>query len=103
MTDSEGTPQETEIGPEPSAGEAATNVDLVDQEAPSAGEATEATADGDLEAKKKGLTAGYQIEGEKAGADDYQTRLEKFDNVDTPVPVVSLPVETPNQEKSAEV
>jgi len=98
MTDPEPTPQETELGPETSAGEATVTVN-VDQEAPST---EEATADIDPEAAKKGLTADYQIEGEKAGADDYQTRLEKFDNVDTPVPVVSLPVKTPSQEKSDE-
>ena len=84
MTDPEGTPQETELTPESSTGEATAT--------------DEATTKVDQEAKEKGLTADYQIAGEKAGAADYQTRLEEFDNVESPVPVVSLPVKTPNTE-----
>jgi len=37
------------------------------------------------------------------GAADYQSRLEKLDNVETPVPVVTLPVKTPSTEKSGEI
>ncbi len=90
MTDPEGTPQETELDPESSADEATADVN------------PEAEAKGLQEAEKKGLTADYQIEGEKAAAADYQTRLEEFDNVETPVPVVELPVKTPSLEKSDE-
>jgi hypothetical protein len=103
MTDSEGTPQETELGPESSTGEpeSSTGEATADTEAP-AYVKPEAEEKGLQEAEKKGLTADYQIAGEKAGAADYQTRLEKFDNVETPVPVVSLPVTTPSSEKSDE-
>jgi hypothetical protein len=94
MTDPEGTPQETELDPESSTGEV-TEV--------TAGVNPEAEKKGSEEAKKKGLTADYQIEGERWGAADYQSRLEKFDNVETPVPVVTLPVKTPSIEKSDEV
>ncbi len=90
MTDAEGTPQETEIPPESSTGEETTTVN------------PEADKRGLQEAEKKGLTADYQIEGEKAGAADYQARLEEFDNVETPVPVESLPVKTPSREQSDE-
>jgi hypothetical protein len=84
MTDPESTPQEAELTPEPPADEATAT--------------DEATTEVDQEAKEKGLTADYQIAGEKAGAADYQTRLEEFDNVESPVPVVSLPVKNPNAE-----
>ncbi|MGH3839471.1 MAG: hypothetical protein ACRDSF_27795 [Pseudonocardiaceae bacterium] len=90
MTDPEGTPQETELAPESSPGE-----ETIDAN-------PEAETRGLQEAERKGLTADYQIEGEKAGAADYQTRLEEFDNVETPVPVESLPVKTPSLEKGDE-
>ncbi|HEV7452298.1 MAG TPA: hypothetical protein VGO16_13110 [Pseudonocardiaceae bacterium] len=96
MTDPEGTPQETESMPQETEHDRESSTD----------EATatdEATVDVNQEAEKKGLTADYQIEGEKAAAADYQTRLEEFDNVESPVSVVTLPVKTPNQEKSDEV
>lgn len=97
MTDSEGTPQETKLDPESSTDKATATDEAT------ADSSKEADKKGLEEADKKGLTADYQIEGEKAGAVDYQTRLEEFDDVKSPVPVVSLPVETPNQEKSDEV
>lgn len=90
MTDSEGTPQETELDLESSTGEATADVN------------PETAKRGLEEAERKGLTADYQIAGEKGGAADYQTRLEEFDNVETPVPVESLPVKTPSMEKSDE-
>lgn len=91
MTDPEGTPQEAELDPQPPADEATA---VVNQEA---------AKKGLEEAERKGLTADYQIAGEKAGAADYQTRLEEFNNVESPVPVVKLPVKTPSLEKSGEV
>jgi hypothetical protein len=91
MTNPEGTPQETEPDSESSADEVTAGVN------------PEAEKKGSEEAEKKGLTADYQIEGEKMGAADYRSRLEKFDNVETPVPVVALPVKTPSAEKSGEV
>jgi hypothetical protein len=90
MTDPEGTPQETEPDLESSTDEVTADVN------------PEAEKKGAEEAEKKGLTADYQIEGEKMGAADYQSRLEKFDNVETTVPVVTLPVKTPSVEKSGE-
>jgi len=84
MTDPESTPQETELTPESPTDEMTAT--------------DEATTEVDQEAKKKGLTADYQIAGEKAAAADYQARLEEFDNVESPVAVVSLPVKTPNAE-----
>lgn len=90
MTDPEGTPQETELDPESSTDEAPAYVN------------PDAEEKGSLEAEKKGLTADYQIEGEKAAAAEYQTRVEEFDKARTPVPVVSLPVKTPSLEKSDE-
>ena len=116
MANSEGTLQEeTELSPESSTGEATANVSPEAESSteateaePSTGEETAADVGTDAEkrglqeAEKKGLTDDYQIEGEKAGAADYQTRLEEFDNVETPVPVVSLPVQTPSSEKSGE-
>ncbi|MGH3887495.1 MAG: hypothetical protein ACRDSZ_13160 [Pseudonocardiaceae bacterium] len=90
MTAPEDTPQETELDPESSADETIVDVN------------PETAEKGAQEAAEKGLTADYQIEGEKAAAADYQTRLEAFDNVETPVSVVSLPVETPSSEESDE-
>jgi len=84
MTEPESTSQETEHTPEPPTDEATAT--------------DETTTEVDPEAKQKGLTADYQIAGEKAGAADYQARLEEFDNVDSPVPVVSLPVKTSHTE-----
>ena len=49
---------------------------------------------------KKGATADYQAAGEEKAAADYQTRLEEFDNVEASVPVVSLPVESRELDKS---
>lgn len=91
MTDPEGTPQETELNPGPAIDEAMT---VVNQEA---------AKKGAEEAERKGLTADYQIAGEKAGAADYQARVAEFNNVESPVPVVTLPVKTPSLEKSGDV
>jgi len=87
--ETEGTPQETEHDPESSTGEATAT--------------DETTADVNREAEEKGLTADYQIEGEKKATADYQTRLEEFDNVESPVAVATLPVKTPDREESDEV
>jgi hypothetical protein len=90
MTDPEGTPHETELHPEPSTDEVTVDVNQ------------EAEKNGSEEAGEKGLTADYQVEGEEMGAVDYQERMEQFDNVETPVPVVTLPVKTPSVEKRGE-
>jgi hypothetical protein len=90
MTDPAGTPAETTPDPDPSTDEAILDVN------------PETEKKGMQEAKEKGLTADYQVAGEKAGAADYQARIEAFDNVETPVPVVSLPVKTPSSETSDE-
>ncbi|MGH3775800.1 MAG: hypothetical protein ACRDRR_08685 [Pseudonocardiaceae bacterium] len=90
MTDPEGTPRATEPYPEPSTEEETVDVN------------PEAAERGLQEAERKGLTADYQVAGEKAAAADYQARLEEFDNVETPVPVESLPVKTPSLENSDE-
>lgn len=106
MTDPEGTPQETELEPEYSTDEATPDEATPDYPTvdanPTVDVNPEAEKKGLQEAEEKGLTADYQIAGEKTAAADYQTRLEAFDNVETPVPVVSLPVKTPSQEKSDE-
>jgi len=91
MTDPEGAPLESELDPDSSTGEVTADVN------------PEAEKKGSEEAEKKGLTADYQIEGEKLGAADYQSRLEKFDNVETSAPAVTLPVNTPGAEKGDEV
>lgn len=91
MTEPEGTPQKTELDPEPATGETTVGVNQ------------EAEKRGLEEAARKGLAADYQIAGEKAGAADYQTRVEEFNNVESPVPVVTLPVKTPSLEKSGDV
>lgn len=90
MSDPEGTPQEIEPDPGSAAGEVTADVN------------PEAAKKGWEEAGRKGLTAEYQIAGEKAGAADYQTRVEEFNNAESPVPVVTLPVKTPSMEKSGE-
>jgi hypothetical protein len=80
MTEPEGTPQDAELDTKSSTDEPTADVN------PAAGE--------------EGTTADYQEEGEEKAAADYQTRLEEFDNVETSVPVVSLPVESRELDKS---
>ncbi len=80
MTESEGTPQDAELDPESST--------------------EEATVDVNQEAGEEGVAADYQEEGEEKATADYQTRLEEFDNVESSVPVVALPVESRDLDKS---
>ncbi|MGQ0716774.1 MAG: hypothetical protein ACT4NP_05540 [Pseudonocardiales bacterium] len=102
MTDPEGTQQETELEAESSTEEAESSTGEATVDASSFDVNPEAEKIGLQHAEEKGLTADYQIEGEKAAAADYQTRLDAFDNVETPVPVESLPVKTPDREESDE-
>jgi hypothetical protein len=74
MPESEGTPQDVDLDPKSST--------------------DEPTAVVNEEAGSEGATADYQEEGKEKAAADYQTRLKEFDNVETSVPVVSLPVES---------
>jgi hypothetical protein len=78
MTEPEGTPQDTELAPEPPT-DKATN-----QEA----------------GKEEGGAADYQEAAQEGPTEDYQTRIEKFDEVDASVPVVSLPVKSSDLDKS---
>jgi hypothetical protein len=80
MTEPEGTPQDTEFDPKSSTDEPTAEVD-------------EATGE-------EGTTADYQEEAEEKAAADYQERMEEFDSVETSVPVVSVPVETRELDKS---
>jgi hypothetical protein len=80
MTESEGTPQDTKLDPEPSTDEATADVNQ-------GGE------------KEEGSAADYQEAAEEGPTDDYQTRMEKFDEVDASVPVVSMPVESSDLDK----
>ncbi len=80
MTEPEGTPQGAELDPKSST--------------------DEATADVNQAAGEEGVTADYQEEAEEKASADYQTRLEEFDNVGSPVPVVSSPVESHDLDKS---
>jgi hypothetical protein len=91
MTESEGTPQDADLAPESSTDEPTADVNQA------AGE-QETTAD--QATGEAGATADYQEEGEEKAAADYQTRLEDWDNVEASVPVVSLPVETRELDKS---
>jgi hypothetical protein len=80
MTEPEGTPQDTELDPKSSTDEPTAEVD-------------EATGE-------EGTTADYQEEAEEKAAADYQERMEEFDSVETSVPVVSVPVESRELDKS---
>lgn len=102
MTDPGGTSQEAELEPESSTGEPESSTGEPTVDVSPFDVNPEAEKKGLEQAEEKGLTEDYQIEGEKAGAADYQTRLEAFDNVETPVPVESLPVKTPSREESDE-
>jgi hypothetical protein len=80
MTEPEGTPQDTELDPKSSTDEPTADVN-------------EATGE-------EGTTADYQEEAEEKAAADYQERMAEFDNVETSVPVVSVPVESRELDKS---
>jgi hypothetical protein len=80
MSEPEGTPQDADLDPKSST--------------------DEPTAEVNQAAGEEGATADYQKEGEKKAAADYQTRLKEFDNVEASVPVVSLPVESRELDKS---
>jgi hypothetical protein len=80
MTEPEGTPQDTELDPKSSTDEPTAEVD-------------EATGEEET-------TADYQEEAEEKAAADYQERMEEFDSVETSVPVVSVPVESRELDKS---
>ena len=81
MTEPQGTPQDTELAPEPPT--------------------DEATADVKQEAgKEEDGAADYQEAAQEGPTEDYQTRLEKFDEVDASVPVVTLPVKSGDLDKS---
>ena len=78
MTEPEGTVQDAELDPESSTDEGAADSDKGAVEEP----------------------ADYQKEAEETATDDYQARMEKFDEVDASVPVVSLPVKSSELDKS---
>jgi hypothetical protein len=80
MTEPEGTPQDTELDPKSST--------------------DEPTADANEATGEEGTTADYQEEAEEKAAADYQERMAEFDNVETSVPVVSVPVESRELDKS---
>ena len=81
MTEPESTPQDTELAPEPPTDEETADVN---QE----------------EGTEEGAAADYQKAAQEGPTDNYQTRLEKFDEVDASVPVVSLPVKSGDLDKS---
>jgi hypothetical protein len=80
MTEPKGTPQDTELDPKSST--------------------DEATADVNQATGEEGMTPDYQEEAEEKAGADYQARMEEFDNVEASVPVVSLPVESRELDKS---
>jgi hypothetical protein len=73
MTEPEGAPQDTDLAQEPST--------------------DEATADDNQQAGEE-EGADYQEEAKEGPTDDYQTRMEKFEEVEASVPVTSVPVES---------
>lgn len=94
MTEPGGTPQDAELPPESSTDEATAGVN---QEA--AGEEG-VGAEPQEAGEEEGVGADYQEEAKEAVTEDYQARMEKFDDVEASVPVVSLPVKTRDMEKS---
>ncbi|MGH3767833.1 MAG: hypothetical protein ACRDS0_06180 [Pseudonocardiaceae bacterium] len=80
MTEPEGTAQGAGLDSKPSTDEPAADINPVTPEAET--------------------TAEYQEEVEEKAAADYQTRLEEWDNVESSVPVASLPVESRELDKS---
>lgn len=84
MTEPEDTAQDTELDPEPSTEEGTADVNQ------GAGE----------EEGEEGKATGYQEAAEELMTADYQTRMEKFDEADTSVPVVSVPVKSSDPAKS---
>ena len=91
MTESEANPQDTDLEPKSSTEESTADVSQA---------ADEPTADVSEGGEEEEATPNYQEEGEEKAAADYQTRLEEWDNVESSVPVVSLPVESGELDKS---
>ena len=77
MTEPEGTVEDAELQPESSTDEGAADDKGAGEE-----------------------PADYQKEAEETATDDYQARMEKFDEVDASVPVVSLPVKSSELDKN---
>ena len=80
MTEPEGTPQDTELDPKSST--------------------DEPTADANEATGEEGTTADYKEGAAEKAAADYQERMAEFDKVETSVPVVSVPVESRELDKS---
>lgn len=102
MTESEATPQDTDLEPTSSTEESTADVSQAGDEptADVSQAADEPTADVSEGGEEEETTPNYQEEGEEKAAADYQTRLEEWDNVESSVPVVSLPVESGELDKS---
>ncbi|MGH3784811.1 MAG: hypothetical protein ACRDRO_30415 [Pseudonocardiaceae bacterium] len=79
MTEPEGTPQDTDLGPESST--------------------HEATADVNPESGGEEGASNYQEEAEKLATADYQERMDEFDNVEASAPVTSLPTKSSDLDK----
>jgi hypothetical protein len=102
MTESEATPQDTGLEPKSSTEASAADVSqAADEPTADVSQGTgEPTADVSEAGEEEETTPNYQEEGEEKAAADYQTRLEEWDNVESSVPVVSLPVESRDIDKS---
>lgn len=82
MTEPEGTVEDAELAPEASTDEA--TAEDVNQEA----------------GEEEGEGADFQEKAKEAVTEDYQARIEKFDDVEASVPTTSLPVKTRDLDKS---
>jgi hypothetical protein len=94
MTEPEVTVQDAEHAPEPSTDEATADVN---QEA---GGEEGVGAEHQEAGEEEGKGADYQEKAKEAVTEDYQARMEKFDDVEASVPTTSLPVKTRDLDKS---